>query len=138
MATYGDYEYGFTLAGLCVTLLGTILAALKTVATNILQRARPSRSALLPTLHPLQLLNHMAPLAFIQCVALAWYTGELDRVREHAVMAVERREWWYGATALAANGCIAFGLNVVSFTANGKTGPLTMTVAGMAIFLPTE
>ncbi|KDQ13882.1 hypothetical protein BOTBODRAFT_111015 [Botryobasidium botryosum FD-172 SS1] len=130
LATYGDYEYGFTLAGLCVTLFGTILAALKTVATNILQRpGSSSRSALLPTLHPLQLLNQMSPLAFIQCVGLAWYTGELDRVRAHAVIAQEDRVWWYGVATLGVNGLIAFGLNIVSFTANGKTGPLTMTVA---------
>jgi hypothetical protein len=32
---------------------------------------------------------------------------------------------------LFANGCIAFGLNVVSFTANKKAGPLSMTVAGV-------
>jgi hypothetical protein len=33
--------------------------------------------------------------------------------------------------ALCANGAIAFGLNYVSFTANGKTSPLMMCVAGM-------
>jgi hypothetical protein len=36
----------------------------------------------------------------------------------------------FKATALLANGAIAFGLNVVSFTANKKAGPLSMTVAG--------
>lgn len=35
--------------------------------------------------------------------------------------------------ALLFNGCIAFGLNVVSFTANKKSGPLTMTVAGASL-----
>ena len=34
------------------------------------------------------------------------------------------------ALALAVNGCIAFGLNVVSFTANRHVGALGMTVAG--------
>jgi hypothetical protein len=32
--------------------------------------------------------------------------------------------------ALALNGCIAFGLNVVSFSANKKVGALGITVAG--------
>lgn len=32
--------------------------------------------------------------------------------------------------ALTVNGAIAFGLNYVSFTANGKTSPLMMCVAG--------
>lgn len=34
------------------------------------------------------------------------------------------------AAVLLLNGCIAFGLNVVSFSANGKVGALSMTVAG--------
>lgn len=34
------------------------------------------------------------------------------------------------AVILLVNGCIAFGLNVVSFSANGKVGALSMTVAG--------
>jgi hypothetical protein len=33
------------------------------------------------------------------------------------------------AVALIMNGVIAFGLNIVSFTANKKAGALTMTVA---------
>ena len=32
--------------------------------------------------------------------------------------------------ALVMNGVLAFGLNVVSFTANKKTNALTMSVAG--------
>jgi hypothetical protein len=32
--------------------------------------------------------------------------------------------------ALFVNGAIAFGLNIVSFTANKKAGALSMTVAG--------
>lgn len=34
------------------------------------------------------------------------------------------------ATVLGMNGIIAFGLNVVSFSANKAVGPLSMTVAG--------
>ncbi|KAI0080410.1 hypothetical protein K474DRAFT_1657828 [Panus rudis PR-1116 ss-1] len=34
---------------------------------------------------------------------------------------------------LMLNGCIAFGLNVVSLTTNGKVGALSMTVAGEAL-----
>ncbi|KAH8106426.1 TPT-domain-containing protein [Phellopilus nigrolimitatus] len=145
-ATFGDYY--FTTWGLLLTLLGTFLAALKTVSTNVLQSPQPSSSssgsfssthhrapssgAPLPArarmrlqLHPLDLLARMSPLAFIQCVAVAAVSGELERVRAsaHHEMGAPR------ALALAANGLLAFALNVVSFTANKKVGALSMTVA---------
>lgn len=82
-------------------------------------------------LHPLDLLVRMSPLAFMQCVICAWYSGELERVRIYGATEMTQRK----ATALLMNGVIAFGLNVVSFTANKKTSALTMTVAGA--FLPS-
>lgn len=152
--TFGDYY--FTYAGLFLTLLGTLLAALKTVFTNVIQSPAPSSSSSSssvpagakhhrasstgaappqPTrvrlqLHPLDLLTRMSPLAFVQCVFIALISGELERVRQSSA-----REMDVGrALALAANGCLAFVLNVVSFTANKKVGALSMTVAGA--FLP--
>jgi len=68
----------------------------------------------------------MAPLAFIQCIILAHLSGEFARVRtwsSHEMTPVK-------ATVLGMNGIIAFGLNVVSFSANRAVGPLSMTVAG--------
>jgi len=140
LATYGDYS--FTTAGLLLTLLGTVLAALKTISTNFLQSAAPpqqkgSLASSLPVdngssgfrltakLHPLDLLIRMSPLAFIQCVFYAHLTGELDRVRHFSSTHMTKPR----LLALAVNGMIAFGLNVVSFTANKKYGALTMTVA---------
>lgn len=41
------------------------------------------------------------------------------------------------AMALALNGCIALGLNIVSFTANNQVGALGMTVAGTYLALCT-
>jgi drug/metabolite transporter (DMT)-like permease len=117
-ATYGDYY--FTTWGLILTLIGTSLAALKTIVTNRIQVGRLK-------LHPLDLLIRMSPLAFIQCVFFSWYSGEMQRVTEYGATEMTRTK----AYALAMNGLIAFGLNVVSFTANKKTSPLTMTVAGM-------
>ena len=67
----------------------------------------------------------MAPLAFAQCVILAQLTGELGRV--HAWSSVEMD--MSRAASLLFNGAIAFGLNIVSFTANRKVGPLSITVA---------
>ncbi|KAG8983973.1 UAA transporter, partial [Tulasnella sp. 427] len=153
-ATYGDYY--FTAWGLILTLLGTFLAALKTVITNMLQTTTKSasvpetsfpaspktphptrglggRANSTPTsrmkLHPLDLLLRMSPLAFIQCMIYAYVSGELHGVRNQFnglgdINMSQRRLW-----ALLVNGCIAFGLNIVSFTANRKCGPLSMTVA---------
>lgn len=67
----------------------------------------------------------MSPLAFVQCVIYGWYTGELDRVRMYGATQMTRGK----AFALLINGIIACGLNIVSFTANKKSGPLTMTVS---------
>lgn len=72
----------------------------------------------------------------------AYMSGELGRIGISM--------WWFGVSnhgadlvqngkhqmdlvqvlILLFNGCIAFGLNVVSFSANGKVGALSMTVAG--------
>ncbi|KAG8875192.1 UAA transporter [Tulasnella sp. 332] len=182
-ATYGDYY--FTKWGLILTIMGTFLAALKTVITNKLQttttisrRLLPSTPPLTPTLpshhtfdysdpkspyrnpanappttsvtassapsrfklHPLDLLLRMSPLAFVQCVVYAYLSGEMERVASGAHLYVNPKfgngggSIVYGSQrmmclALFGNGLIAFGLNVVSFTANKRTGPLTMTVA---------
>ncbi|KAK9370253.1 triose-phosphate transporter family-domain-containing protein [Lipomyces kononenkoae] len=115
-ATAGDYY--FTPMGFILTLLGAFLAALKTVATNRVQTGRLRLS-------PLELLFRMSPLAFIQCLIYAYFTGEIASLQDY----------WHGSMTsnmlfkLFLNGAIAFGLNVVSFTANKKTGALTMTVA---------
>ncbi|KAF8576778.1 TPT-domain-containing protein, partial [Ramaria rubella] len=141
-ATYGDYY--FTLWGLTLTLLGTLLAALKTIATHLLQTGHslassaPSPSKMRPRLrltrflparalklHPLDLLLRMSPLAFIQCVLYAHLSGELDGVRAFGAREMDPHR----AITLAINGAMAFGLNVVSFTANSKVGPLSITVA---------
>ncbi|KAG1737466.1 TPT-domain-containing protein [Suillus paluster] len=131
-ATYGDYSY--TTTGLLLTVLGTVLAAIKTIYTSILQ-STPSISSPQPRvnyvvpprlqLHPLDLLTRMAPLAFIQCVVLAYFTGELSRVHTWSLHEMTPIK----AALLGVNGMIAFGLNIVSFTANRAAGPLSMTVA---------
>ncbi|KAI0319715.1 triose-phosphate transporter family-domain-containing protein [Amylostereum chailletii] len=107
LATYGDYY--FTLWGLFLTLLGTLLAASKTIVTHTLQTptSQPARSPSPPwtirlpqpinitvnlpsipslrqarlNLHPLDLLTRMSPLAFVQCVLYAQLSGELEQLR---------------------------------------------------------
>ncbi|KAL0084063.1 triose-phosphate transporter family-domain-containing protein [Phycomyces blakesleeanus] len=116
-ATFGDYDY--TAMGFFLTVLGTVLAALKTIVTNRVQVGRLK-------LHPLDLLLRMSPLAFVQTLTYAYITGELALVINFCRTSFS----WSLFFALLINGVIAFFLNVVSFTANKKTSALTMTVAG--------
>ena len=107
-------------------------------------------------IHPLDLLARMSPLAFIQCMIYSHLSGELDQLWKYGVSPspqIIKSPLWYEPShqclhpidseviggisvshllVLLLNGCIAFGLNVVSFSANGKVGPLSMTVAGMS------
>lgn len=166
--TYGDYY--FTPWGFFLTLLGTVLAALKTIYTNLLQvpssnlsssdsafrdGLKPPRTSSisrhpfpshtkLPPLTPLQLLHLLSPLAFIQTTLLAHFSGELHRLQEYSVgfqnpltsgftrgqPPLNPRFSNVQLCLLMMNGMMAFGLNVVSFSANKKVGPLSMTVAG--------
>lgn len=116
LATYGEYSY--TALGFFLTLLGTFLAALKTVVTNLVQVGSLK-------LHPMDLLLRMSPLAFLQCLVYSAISGELVEVIEYTKTSMTTANF----LALALNGAIAFFLNVVSFTANKKTSALTMTVA---------
>lgn len=104
--------------GFFLTLFGTFLAALKTIVTNRVQVGRLK-------LYPMDLLLRMSPLAAIQCLIYAAFSGELDEVRTF----VNTKMDIYSFVYLLFNGIIAFFLNVVSFTANKKTSALTMTVA---------
>lgn len=59
----------FTALGFSLTILGTLLAALKTIVTNMIQVGRLK-------LHPLDLLLRMSPLAFVQCVVCMVFTSK--------------------------------------------------------------
>ncbi|KAJ6463922.1 triose-phosphate transporter family-domain-containing protein [Mycena sanguinolenta] len=125
LATFGDYYFSY--AGFFLTLLGTILAALKTIFTNVLQTPTelPSSRSRLYFSNPFDLLFFLSPLALVHCVLLAHFTGELNRVRDFSLHEMSSLK----LIALLLNGCIAFGLNVVSFSANRRVGALSMTVA---------
>ncbi|CAO3647510.1 unnamed protein product [Cunninghamella blakesleeana] len=116
-ATFGDYNY--TAIGFFLTVLGTVLAAIKTVVTNRVQVGKLK-------LHPLDLLLRMSPLACIQTLLYSYATGEMELVQEF----ISTKASWSFMFVLLINGILAFFLNVVSFTANKKTSALTMTVAG--------
>lgn len=67
----------------------------------------------------------MSPLALAQTLLYAYLTGEVSQLEVYAAEHMGRSD----VVVLAVNGAIAFALNVISFTANKKTGALTMTVA---------
>ncbi|KAI4157871.1 MAG: hypothetical protein LQ342_007937 [Letrouitia transgressa] len=118
LASYGDLYA--TLLGFSMTLLGTLLAAVKTVTTNRLQTAGLHFGAL-------ELLYRMSPIACAQSLAMAYLCGEIQQFRDFAAVPGQFR--LQEVMILLVNGAIAFGLNVVSFETNRCAGALTMTIA---------
>lgn len=116
LTTYGDYY--FTPLGFFLTLLGVILAALKTVATNRLMTGNLK-------LHALELLFRMSPLAAVQSLIYAVCVGEL---RGFFGWIAEGNLTPNYASALAGNGLLAFGLNIASLHTNKLAGALTMSI----------
>lgn len=156
-STYGDYYS--TPLGFFLTLLGAFLAAVKTVVTNKVQTGRLKLSPLelLYRMSPLALIQTLIYGYFTGEVTTIYYAA-LESLGRSAILDAPReasRPFLFARSALpdssvldgsaggsgfvidqslliklALNGLIAFGLNVVSFTANKNTNALTMTVAG--------
>ncbi|KAH8812800.1 TPT-domain-containing protein [Xylogone sp. PMI_703] len=118
LVTYGDYY--FTRLGFMLTLLGVVLAAIKTVVTNRLMTG----SRKLP---PLEFLLRMCPLAAVQSLLYAYFTGEGALFMKYVE---EGHLTNYQIFALLSNAIIAFLLNISSFQTNKVAGALTMTVCG--------
>ncbi len=118
LATFGDYYA--TVLGFFMTILGAILAAAKTVATNRAQTAGLRLSAI-------ELLFRLSPLALLQSIAMAYFNGEFSAIQpllcKPCSLSIRV------AFVLLVNAAMSFGLNLASFTANKKTGALTMNVA---------
>ena len=122
LATFGDYY--FSLIGFLLTLLGVLLAAIKTVATNRLMTGSLALSAM-------EVLFRMTPLAALQCLLYAYASGELTALRETLSALPEENIWTMSFLfAIAGNGLMAFSLNIVSFQTNKVAGALTVSVCG--------
>ncbi|KAG8729559.1 UAA transporter [Ceratobasidium sp. 423] len=76
-----------------------------------------------PALHPLDVLLRLSPLACVQCLIVAFFSGEISRWSASLELAPPK---W---RALALNGSLAFLLNYVSFVTSRRAGALSMTVA---------
>ena len=118
LATYGDYDY--TWLGFSLTILGVVLAAVKTIATNQIMTG----SLKLPVLEVLLL---MAPLAAVQALAIAMLRGEHTRLAELVNTDQVSRSL---AIAVIGNGLLAVLLNISSFQTNKLAGALTLNVCG--------
>lgn len=118
LATCGDYYA--TELGFIITLLGAILAATKTVATNRMQTAELHLSAW-------EILYRLSPLAVAQSLIVGYFRGEVSAFLEFAGQPGNFNN--KAILVLLINAVLAFGLNMISFMANKKVGALTMTVA---------
>eukprot|EP00977_Amphora_coffeiformis_P018218 scaffold6306_cov135-Amphora_coffeaeformis.AAC.3 len=103
MACFGDMSY--TAIGFFYTVMCILLAALKVVASGEMLTG-PLK------LHPVDLLGHMAPLAFAQCIVLSFATGEVWAIAER----------WENELSPSAN-------FYPMFVANKLTSPLTLCIA---------
>jgi hypothetical protein len=118
LASYGDYY--FTAIGFALTLLGVVLAAIKTVVTNRIMTGRLRLGAL-------ELLLRMGPLAAIQSLVYSLLTGELT---EFITYVNAGNLGLVQVLAVGGNGALAFALNVASFQSNKLAGALSMTICG--------
>lgn len=116
LTTYGDYH--FTTLGFVCTLLGTGLAAMKTIVTNKLLTGPLALPAL-------EVLLRMSPLAAVQSITFAYFSGETDKFQ---IWVAQGHLTPFTIAALLGNGVIAFLLNISSFETNKIAGALTMTV----------
>lgn len=119
LATAGDYQA--SLLGVLLTLLGVLLACIKTIASNRLMTGPLSLS-------PLEILLRLSPLAAMQCMAYAYLTGELHTLRKFKQL--DGGFSWSLILAILVNACMAFALNIVSFQTNRLVGALAVTVCG--------
>mmetsp|Transcript_12878 Transcript_12878/g.19009 ORF Transcript_12878/g.19009 Transcript_12878/m.19009 type:complete len:359 (-) Transcript_12878:176-1252(-) len=119
MACYGEMR--FNSIGFLVTALCVVLAALKVVVSGLALRGSIK-------LHPIDLLTKMAPLAGLECLAMAYISGEMQEI----LLRWQRLTEMGAIYVVVFTGFLAFFLNLTSFQANKVTSPLTLTIAANA------
>jgi hypothetical protein len=100
------------------------------------------------SLHPLEILFRMSPLAFIQSLLYSYLSGEVISLHVPTLFPLTAPTSLpipslytlfsnlspfaatYLVLSLLGNGLLAFVLNVASFETNKRAGALTMTVCG--------
>lgn len=121
MACFGDMTY--TTIGFLYTLLCIFLAALKVMASGEMLTG-PLK------LHPFDLLGHMAPLAFIQCLMMSMATGEVNAIAARWDEELNPFVHPHPFLVVMMSAFLSFTFNVSSFQTNKVTSPLTLCIAG--------
>lgn len=124
VATY-DRGTGASAYGIILTLLGAVTAVIKTIATFTFQNLHQIRG--------LELINITAPIAVLQASLMALWYGDLSRVAslyDYSTVSVDKAVagGWL-LLAVLINTVLAALLNLSSFEANRRCGPVSMGVA---------
>jgi hypothetical protein len=126
-----------TFGGVALTFLGAVLAVVKTMITHQLQKSSSWSSSssggyrLQIGLPPMTLVRYLSPYAVVQALGFACWTGEVTHLLAlgHATDPAARGLREIGVLAVV-NMLSASALNIASFEANRRCGPLSMGVAG--------
>jgi hypothetical protein len=123
MSCVGD-RMSVSTAGFIYTFLCVVMASVKVVASSELLTGTSK-------LHPVRLLQLMAPSAFLQCLVLSVITGEAaDIVKRWSVdLDPVSTGDWKPFAVLLLSGVLAFSLNICALQAYKLTSPLTCCIA---------
>jgi drug/metabolite transporter (DMT)-like permease len=121
LACYGD-RMSVSVIGFGYTLLCVILASVKVVASSELLTG-------VRQMHPVELLDRMAPLALLQCCLLAFGAGEVQSLKNRPDLNPIVTGDWKPVFLLLFSGFVAFSLNICALQAYKLTSALTCCIA---------